>query len=202
MKKSIIFLSLISLTITLTLTSPDIDPLKEIPLEFTPFGKNINPSFKWSNIPKETKSLAFSVEDPDAPKGLFCHWILINIDKNINEINQNSFVGKPVKNNFGLYKYSGPNPPKGQIHNYHFVIYALNEQFIDVKGCKDFKTKMEQVSIQKSEIVAKFKSRKGTNVEDEQKRKKKEERKKKKEKKKEMKEKIKQKKREMKINDL
>ncbi len=184
MKKSIIFLSLISLTITLTLTSPDIDPLKEIPLEFTPFGKNINPSFKWSNIPKETKSLAFSVEDPDAPKGLFCHWILINIDKNINEINQNSFIGKPVKTNFGLYKYSGPNPPKGQIHNYHFVIYALNEQFIDVKGCKDFKTKMEQVSIEKSEIVAKFESRKGKKIDEEQKRKKKEERKKKKEKKK------------------
>ena len=86
------------------LTSPDIDPDKEIPLLFTPFGENINPSFKWYNIPKNTESLAFSIEDPDAPNGLFCHWILINIDININEIKQNSIIGKQVKNNFGKKK--------------------------------------------------------------------------------------------------
>ena len=140
--KILFFLFLISFSLEkMELTSPDIDPDKEIPLLFTPFGENINPSFKWSNIPKEAKSLAFSVEDPDAPKGLFCHWILINIDKNINEINQNSFVGKPVKNNFGLYKYSGPNPPKGQIHNYHFVLYALNKKKLKLKIVKSLKKK-------------------------------------------------------------
>ena len=158
----IIFLFLISLSFEkMELTSEDIDPNKEIPLLFTPFGENINPSFKWYNIPKKTKSLAFSIEDPDAPKGLFCHWILINIDININEIKQNSIVGKQVKNNFGKKKYGGPNPPKGQVHNYHFVLYALNKKKIKVKNCKEFKEVVEKYTIEKSEIVAKFKSKIG-----------------------------------------
>ena len=160
--KILFFLFLISFSLEkMELTSPDIDPDKEIPLLFTPFGENINPSFKWYNIPKNTESLAFSIEDPDAPNGLFCHWILINIDININEIKQNSIIGKQIKNNFGKKNYGGPNPPKGQVHNYHFVLYALNKKKIKVKNCKEFKEVVEKYTIEKSEIVAKFKSKIG-----------------------------------------
>ena len=79
-------LFIISSSSKFTLKSDEIKDNEYIPIEFTPYGEDINPSFKWENIPKGTKSFAFSVEDPDAPSGLFYHWILININKNINSI--------------------------------------------------------------------------------------------------------------------
>src|SRR6185437_10839048 len=51
-----------------------------IPLKYTCDGDNVNPALTISDVPKDAKSLALLVEDPDAPSGLFIHWILYNID--------------------------------------------------------------------------------------------------------------------------
>jgi Raf kinase inhibitor-like YbhB/YbcL family protein len=51
----------------------------DIPMQFTCEGKEINPPLTLSDIPSETKSLAIIVEDPDAPKGTFDHWVVWNV---------------------------------------------------------------------------------------------------------------------------
>ncbi len=57
-----------------TLSSPTIKPgsmLTEAQV-FKGFGcegKNISPALKWSGAPKDTKSFAITVYDPDAPTG-------------------------------------------------------------------------------------------------------------------------------------
>ncbi len=50
-------------------------------------GKNISPSLKWINAPKDTKSFAVTVYDPDAPTGSgWWHWVIFNISSDINEL--------------------------------------------------------------------------------------------------------------------
>jgi Raf kinase inhibitor-like YbhB/YbcL family protein len=139
------------------LTSDDIKNNEYIPKEFTPYDKDINPSFKWENIPKGTKSFAFSVEDPDAPSGLFYHWILININKNINSIEKNSIVGKEIQNSWKLLHYKGPKPPSG-IHHYHFVIYALDTRILSLRSYEDFQKEVNLHLIDKAEIVGLYQS--------------------------------------------
>src|ERR1700721_2087326 len=70
---------------TMTLTSPDIAPGAKIAdaQVFNAFGctgGNISPALSWSGAPKDTKSFALSVYDPDAPTGSgFWHWVVFKI---------------------------------------------------------------------------------------------------------------------------
>src|ERR1700739_3117200 len=72
-----------------------------IPEKYSCTGKNINPPLSISNIPKEAKSLALIVEDPDAPKGVFDHWIAWNIPVSQTEIKENSSPGIQGANGSG-----------------------------------------------------------------------------------------------------
>jgi phosphatidylethanolamine-binding protein (PEBP) family uncharacterized protein len=38
-------------------------------------GDDVSPQLHWTNIPYGTRSLALVVDDPDAPGGVFTHWI-------------------------------------------------------------------------------------------------------------------------------
>lgn len=151
----IFILSCLYLSQEITLHSKDIHADKEIAQMFTPFGRDINPSFSWDNVNNNVKSFAFSVEDPDAPIGLFYHWILINIPKNTRKITQGKFPGRAIKNTWGITKYKGPKPPSGT-HHYHFVIYGLDVETINVRSYEDFKTEINKHLVEKSEIVSWF----------------------------------------------
>ena len=96
-----------------------------IPSKYTCEGDNINPPLEISGIPEETKSLVLIVEDPDAPKGVFDHWLVWNIPP-MEMIAENSIPGVVGSNNFGATQYLGPCPPSG-IHSYFFKFYALNK---------------------------------------------------------------------------
>ena len=95
-----------------------------IPKKYSCEGENINPPLEINRFPKETKTLAIIVEDPDAPRGIFDHWLVWNISPN-EPITENHIAGVSGRNSFGNTGYGGPCPPKG-IHRYHFTLYALN----------------------------------------------------------------------------
>src|SRR5438067_8013405 len=61
-----------------------------IPEKFSKNGQNINPELRIEGAPAEAKSLALIVDDPDAPVGLFTHWLVWNIDPKTTEIAENS----------------------------------------------------------------------------------------------------------------
>ena len=81
---------------TMTLTSPDIAPGAKIADEqvFNGFGctgGNISPALSWSGAPKDTKSFALSVYDPDAPTGSgFWHWVVFNIPPDVTSLPKNA----------------------------------------------------------------------------------------------------------------
>jgi Raf kinase inhibitor-like YbhB/YbcL family protein len=105
-----------------------------IPLIYTCEGKNINPAISIENFPGETKSFALIVEDPDAVKGTFDHWVIWNLEPGKN-IAENSAPGVEGKNGSGKIGYIGPCPPAGTgIHHYHFKVYALNKKLSLKKG--------------------------------------------------------------------
>ncbi|MBL6664292.1 MAG: YbhB/YbcL family Raf kinase inhibitor-like protein [Rickettsiales bacterium] len=128
--------------------SQDIKPGSSIKVKhvfdgFGCVGDNISPQLFWKNAPKDTKSFAITVYDPDAPTGSgWWHWIALNIPASYGSLSQ-EFGGKnefllnnditQIKNDYGTYSFGGPCPPEGdKPHRYIFTIYALKTDKIAI----------------------------------------------------------------------
>jgi Raf kinase inhibitor-like YbhB/YbcL family protein len=107
----------------LTVKSPAFENNKLIPSKYTCDGEEVSPPLTVEGIPEKTKSLALIMEDPDAPAGLFIHWLVWNIPPT-NEIQENSVPGTEGLNTNKKNCYHGPCPPGGT-HRYYFKVYAL-----------------------------------------------------------------------------
>src|ERR1700712_425102 len=108
----------------LNITSPSFSEGADIPVKFSCRGENISPAIKIGSIPEEAKSLAVIVEDPDAPQGIFDHWVAWNF-RPLSTIVENSKDGVQGNNGKGKTGYTGPCPPSGT-HRYQFKVYALD----------------------------------------------------------------------------
>jgi Raf kinase inhibitor-like YbhB/YbcL family protein len=108
----------------LTVKSPAFENNKLIPSKYTCDGEEVSPPLTVEGIPEKTKSLALIMEDPDAPAGLFIHWLVWNIPPS-NEIQENSVPGTEGLNTNKKNSYHGPCPPGGT-HRYYFKVYALD----------------------------------------------------------------------------
>lgn len=115
------------------LTSSAFKSGEDIPEKYTCDGMDVSPPLSWSGFPAETKSFILIVEDPDAPGGIFTHWIAYNISSKITSLSEGiKKVGKldngilQGMNSFGRIGYNGPCPPHGSKHRYYFRIYALD----------------------------------------------------------------------------
>jgi hypothetical protein len=125
--------------------------------KFTCQGEDINPSLNIEDIPFSAKSLALVVDDPDAPGGVWIHWIVYNIPI-VNEIKENSVPGKELLNSFGKKGYGGPCPPSGT-HRYYFKVYALDKK-LDLKDdatLDDLKKEMKEHILAKEQIIGLYK---------------------------------------------
>jgi len=110
---------------TLKISSPAFSHGEKIPRQYTCDGKNINPPLHIEGFPETTKSLALIVEDPDAPRGSWIHWVMWNVPPTY-DIAENTVPGVQGLNDFQKANYGGPCPPSG-IHRYYFKIYALDK---------------------------------------------------------------------------
>ena len=130
-----------------------------IPSEFTCDGSNINPPLSITDVPANAKSLALIVDDPDAPVGVWDHWIVFNINPSLNEIKQNTQPqGSPGKNSGGRNSYQGPCPPSGT-HRYFFKLYALDATLNIPEGStkKQVESAMQNHILAKSELIGLYK---------------------------------------------
>ena len=112
---------------TLTITSSAFKSEEFIPSKFTCDGTDVNPALAISNVPPEAKSLVLIMDDPDAPGGIWVHWVVWNIDPKTREIVENSVPrgAKQGVNDFRKTPYGGPCPPSGT-HRYFFKLYVLD----------------------------------------------------------------------------
>jgi Raf kinase inhibitor-like YbhB/YbcL family protein len=107
-----------------------------IPPKFTCDGGDSSPPLRIAEIPSGAKTLALVVDDPDAPSGLFTHWIVWNISPQTKAIAEGSPPqGVQGTNDFGKSSYGGPCPPSGT-HRYYFKIFALDRELSLASGTK------------------------------------------------------------------
>jgi len=129
-----------------------------IPAIYTHDGKDVNPPLTWTDVPAEAKSLALIVDDPDAPVGLWVHWLVGDINPTIKEIAENSVPSGviQVKNDFSKLTYGGPSPPSGT-HRYFFKLYALKVPKMEkVNEKKGFYAFVEKNKIAEAQLMGKY----------------------------------------------
>ena len=128
-----------------------------IPKKYSCEGENINPPLEINRFPKETKTVAVILDDPDAPRGIFDHWLVWNLSPN-EPISENYAGGVSGRNSFGNIGYGGPCPPSGS-HRYYFKVYALDTSLDLPEGSdkKQLQDAMQGHIIASSELMAHYK---------------------------------------------
>ncbi|MBG9388916.1 YbhB/YbcL family Raf kinase inhibitor-like protein [Caenimonas aquaedulcis] len=130
------------------LTSPDVKAgaMMDRKFEFNGFGcagENKSPALKWTGAPKDTKSFAVTMYDPDAPTGSgWWHWSVVNIPAATTELPANAGAAgganlpkgaTQVKSDYGSAAWGGACPPEGdKPHRYVFTVFALKTDKLDI----------------------------------------------------------------------
>ena len=114
------------------LTSTAFKEGQTIPRTYTCDGVNVSPPLEWSGVPKSARTLAIVADDPDAPAGMWVHWVIYNLPadniglvENLPATEKLAAGGFQGLNDFEKIGYGGPCPPSGT-HRYFFKIYALD----------------------------------------------------------------------------
>ncbi len=114
-----------------TLESEAFDSGGVIPRKYGYKNGNLSPPLKISGVPENTSSLALIMDDPDAMGAVgkvWVHWVLWNIESNIEELKENSIPSDCLEGetDFGEIGQGGPAPPDNE-HTYIVKLYALDQ---------------------------------------------------------------------------
>jgi len=112
---------------TLQLTSPAFTEGGAIPAKFTCTGANVSPALAWSGAPDGVQTFTLIMDDPDAPRGTWVHWVVFDLPGDLSGLPEGvgQDVGIQGANSYGRTGYAGPCPPSGT-HRYFFKLYALD----------------------------------------------------------------------------
>lgn len=100
---------------------------------YTCDGEDVSLPLHWTDPPEGTRSFTLMVEDPDAPSGLWVHWLLYDLPHDVRRLDEGipddpilENGAKQGLNDFREVGYRGPCPPRGPAHRYMFKLYALD----------------------------------------------------------------------------
>lgn len=134
-----------------------------IPPQYSCEGKNISPPLEWTGAPGNAASLALIVQDPDAPKGVWTHWIVFDLPADASGLPEDaaSFVAVNARqgvNDFKHASYNGPCPPAGKAHRYFFKIFALDTKLDLPSGAalKDVETAMAKHILAEGQLMGTY----------------------------------------------
>lgn len=103
-----------------------------IPVKYSCDGDDISPPLAWTDPPEGTQSFTLIHDDPDAPVGIWVHWVLFNIPGDSRALEESIPAQETLddgslhgENSWGRRDYGGPCPPGGT-HRYFFKLYALD----------------------------------------------------------------------------
>jgi Raf kinase inhibitor-like YbhB/YbcL family protein len=122
----------------------------QIPSKYTCEGEagvtDVSPPLAWERVPSDARSLVLIMDDPDAGREAWVHWVVYNIPPNTKSLPENAGrAGLPQGALHGLTdwaspdpsdpsappdpratRYGGPCPPTGESHHYFLKLYALD----------------------------------------------------------------------------
>jgi len=115
------------------LTSSAFGAGQAIPAKYTCTGQDVSPPLSWTDPPPGTQSLALIMDDPDAPAGVWVHWVIYNLPVTSRGLPEAVPARQPELpdgsrqgvNSWNRSGYGGPCPPSGT-HRYVFKLYALD----------------------------------------------------------------------------
>ena len=138
-----------------------------IPARYTCDGENISPPLEWDGVPDGTKSIAIICDDPDAPGGMWVHWVLFDLPASTKELEENIDDDETLTcgtrqgiTDFGGVGYGGPCPPSGT-HRYYFKLYALDKK-LDVVSLLDKEHLLKEMAghiLSEGKLMGKYKRR-------------------------------------------
>jgi Raf kinase inhibitor-like YbhB/YbcL family protein len=115
------------------ITTADFPAGGAIPRTFTADGADLSPALGFEGAPAGTRAFALIVDDPDAPVGLWVHWVLYDLPAGCGGLAQNQPRSATLpggarqgKNSWSRLGWNGPSPPPGRPHRYFFKLYALS----------------------------------------------------------------------------
>jgi Raf kinase inhibitor-like YbhB/YbcL family protein len=130
-----------------------------IPDIYTCKGVGKTPPINFTNIPKNTSSIALYIFDPDAPKTGFVHWVLYDIDPKTPVIEEGKIPAGSVEglNSANKVGYQPFCPPTG-VHHYQFTAYALSNtyHFVKVPDITHLKNVMKGEVLARAQIIGTY----------------------------------------------
>ena len=136
-----------------------------IPQQYTCKGDDVSPALEWSGAPAKSASFAIVMDDPDAPRGTWVHWVMWNLPVGAHSLpagvpkrDQLDDGARQGRNSNGNVGYNGPCPPMGQTHRYFFRVYALDTKLDLAAGAEraDLDAAMKGHVLAEGEYMGKF----------------------------------------------
>jgi len=145
----------------ISVTSTAFKEGKMIPQKHTCDGTNVSPQLAWTGIPASARSIALICEDPDAPSGIFTHWVVFNmapVTKGIPEGGGLPAGAREGTNDFKRLDFRGPCPPSGT-HRYYFKVYAVDMMLTLREGAtrSDLLSALQGHVIEQGQIMGTYK---------------------------------------------
>jgi len=98
---------------------------ESIPDRYTCDGADMSPPLTVGDLPSAASALALVMDDPDAPRGTWDHWVVYDIEPTADIPEGVQHLGTSGSNSWQRAGYGGPCPPGGT-HRYFFTVYALD----------------------------------------------------------------------------
>lgn len=131
------------------LTSTAFEDGGPIPQQYTCDGRDVSPPLSLADVPAGARSLALVMDDPDAPRGTWDHWVAFDLPV-VDDIAEDAGpLGTDGENSWGRLGYGGPCPPGGT-HRYFFTVYALDTELGLAAGA----TKTELLDAMEGHVLA------------------------------------------------
>ncbi|MBQ4862768.1 Ig-like domain-containing protein [Pseudoalteromonas sp. MMG013] len=98
-----------------------------LPNTYTCDGEGISPPLNWQGIPDNTIELALVMHHTAVQDDIQSHWVMYNIDTDINGVSANETQGSLGVNNINnLNAYAAPCSLETGLKSYKFTLYALS----------------------------------------------------------------------------
>jgi Raf kinase inhibitor-like YbhB/YbcL family protein len=138
-----------------------------LPPRFTCDGAGVSPPLEWTDVPDGTQHFALICEDPDAPSGVFTHWLIYDLSAGSRELEEDvpkdavlAVGARQGTNSFGKLGYGGACPPPGdREHRYFFKLYALDSYLAVQPGARKdhLLAAMENHVLAEAQLIVKYK---------------------------------------------
>lgn len=143
----------------LVVESPAFADGEAIPARHTCDGDDLSPPLAWSGVPPEAVELAVLVEDPDAPGGVFVHWVGAGIEPAAPGLAEGEAPPVAGANDFGSTGYRGPCPPPGDDpHRYVITVFAADRALELAAGASadDLRAALDGATVAHGQLVGRY----------------------------------------------